>query len=177
MAKRAVLSIVLVVVAPFALSPRADASNVSTRVNVCLKASSGFTMYNHTFDKHNGYVDRASYPTFNGAWTYRDLIPGSFTKVGREWQLTGFNADLLASVMGAAKLEYTARLYPTTTEALYALRTGECDLAFHIFTITAARQSCSQTPLVTGVPACTDPTNYSNGDGVGGRPSQPTKRA
>ena len=74
--------------------------------------------------------------------------------------------------MGAAKLEYTARLYPTTTEALYALRTGECDLAFHIFTITAARQSCSQTPLVTGVPACTDPTNYSNGDGVGGRPSR-----
>ena len=106
----------------------------------------------------------AEFPVSDDSWATRANNPNyTYDRDGDGWPLTGFTADLAVATMSSIDwLTFSARMFPSYTEALYATsKTHECDVAFSPFTVTQNRTYCGNVSLASGVRACTDPANAS----------------
>ena len=96
-------------------------------------------------------------------------IPKNATTLG-PWgsadgnRFTGFVADLLPKVLDRAGItDYNIHVYKSFGELLYRTSiTGECDVGFTTFTVTASRLRCQNTTSNTGVEGCTPPDDDRN---------------
>lgn len=118
-------------------------------VTVCTAPYEGFDFFAFESD----------IPTSSAGW------PVVFTQdqlIGSQARLKGFDVDLRAEMFSPARLNMEQRVlvYPTMSDALYAVRTRKCNMTHAPATITPYRESCSAScPHVSpGIPANTSVT-------------------